>query len=186
MYGIVWWWCVDAFVIYSALMLDLGLLMHKLSKFFVRSIATEPLLISFTVCTLQQVLDRLRCFPIQPVLSPTLLSDRPEDQTEGEYEEQEPEAVEELETEELMRSMASKLSPATRFRWRRSRWLRYCPVALADGKLVPGKAEFTVSYVSPLLFFLDFVWLVSFSCCMLKEHIFWTPAHLFLASPIPQ
>lgn len=148
---------MDAFVIYSALMLDLGLLMHKLIKFFVRSIATEPLLISFTVCTLQQVLDRLRCFPIQPVLSPTLLSDRPEDQTEGEYEEQEPEAVEELETEELMRSMASKLSPATRFRWRRSRWLRYCPVALADGKLVPGKAEFTASYVSPPLFFLDFV-----------------------------
>jgi len=81
-----------------------------------------------------------------------LLSDQSEEQLEGGDEDEdveaevEPEPVEDLETEELMRLMASKLTPAARFRWRRSRWLRYCPVALADGILLPGKTEFTVSY----------------------------------------
>jgi len=97
---------------------------------------------------LQQVLDRLSCFPIRPAVLPTLLSEQPENQQEEVDEEPEPELEQpdDLETEELMRSMASKLTPSARFRWRRSRWLRYCPVALADGDMVPGKTEFTVSY----------------------------------------
>jgi len=93
---------------------------------------------------LQELLQRLSCFTIRPAVLPTLLSEQPEDQPEEDIvEEMEPEDVE---TEELMRSAASKLTPSARFRWRRSRWLRYCPVALADGMLLPGKAEYTVSY----------------------------------------
>ena len=98
------------------------------------------------VVTLQQLLDRLRCFPVRPAVLPTILSDQPEDQQEEVDEEAEAEPAEDLEMEELMRSMASKLSPSARYHWRRSRWLRYCPVALADGNMVPGKTEFTVSY----------------------------------------
>ncbi|XP_077409567.1 adenylate kinase 9 isoform X2 [Vanacampus margaritifer] len=32
------------------------------------------------------------------------------------------------------------------FRWRRSRWGRSCPVALKEGRLVPGKPEFSVGF----------------------------------------
>ena len=31
-----------------------------------------------------------------------------------------------------------------RFRWRRSRWGRFCPVQLAEGNMVTGKMEFSV------------------------------------------
>jgi len=97
---------------------------------------------------LQQLLDRLSCFSIRPAVLPTLLAEPPEDhQEEGdEVVEVEAEPVEDVETEELMRSLASKRSPSARFRWRRSRWLRSCPVALADGIIAPGKSEFAVSY----------------------------------------
>jgi len=101
---------------------------------------------------LQQLLQRLSCFPVRPAVLPTLLSDQPEDQPEEDNEEVEPELVEDVETEELMRSVASKLTPSARFRWRRSRWLRHCPVALADGVLMPGKPECAVSYAIPCLF----------------------------------
>ena len=97
---------------------------------------------------LQQVSDRLSCFPIRPAVLPTVLSEPPEEQAEEDDEEpMEAEPTEELETDELMRSMATRLTPSARFRWRRSRWLRTCPVALADGHLVAGKTDFTVSYV---------------------------------------
>jgi len=101
-------------------------------------------------CSLQELLNRLGCFPMRPAVLPTLLSDQPEDEDEDEEEDEEVEPevepAEDIETEELMRSIASRLTPAARFRWRRSRWLRHCPVALADGILTPGKAEYTVSY----------------------------------------
>ena len=83
---------------------------------------------------------------------PTVLSDQPEDHPDIENEEMEPELAEDVDTEELMRSMASKLTPSARFRWRRSRWLRHCPVSLADGNIVPGKAEYAVSYAISRLF----------------------------------
>jgi len=69
-----------------------------------------------------------------------------EEGEEGEEEEEAAyESVEDMETEELMRSLSSKFAPSAHHRWRRSRWLRNCPVALADGKIVPGKVEFTVA-----------------------------------------
>ena len=33
------------------------------------------------------------------------------------------------------------------FRWRRSKWGRYCPVELAQGNLVPGQMKFAVGLV---------------------------------------
>jgi len=120
---------------------------------------------------LQQLLERLSCFPIRPAVLPILLSDQPEDQQEEVDEELEPEPeaepAEDLETEELMRSMASKLTPSARYRWRRSRWLRHCPIALADGYIVPGKTEFTVSYDALFLLnmFLFCLHFCSTFCC---------------------
>ena len=58
------------------------------------------------------------------------------------------EVPEDIDTDELMRSLAPKEMVAPRYRWRRSRWLRYCPVALAEGNLAQGKPEFAVRCVS--------------------------------------
>lgn len=91
----------------------------------------------------QDLLGILKCFPIQPAILPIPLVVPEID----EGDEAEPEPVEDLETEELMRTYSSKFVPSIRYRWRRSRWLRNCPVALADGDIVPGKTEFTVAYV---------------------------------------
>jgi len=57
---------------------------------------------------------------------------------------EEEEIPEEIDTDELMRSLASKQMVAPRFRWRRSRWLRNCPVALQEGNIIPGKPDLAV------------------------------------------
>lgn len=92
---------------------------------------------------LQDLLGILKCFPIQPAILPLPLVVPEID----EGDEAEPEPVDDLETEELMRTYSSKFVPSIRYRWRRSRWLRNCPVALADGDIIPGKTEFTVALV---------------------------------------
>jgi adenylate/nucleoside-diphosphate kinase len=43
-----------------------------------------------------------------------------------------------------MRSLAPKMMVAPRYRWKRSRWMRSCPVALHEGNVMPGKPEFAV------------------------------------------
>ena len=53
---------------------------------------------------------------------------------------------EDIDTDELMRTLAPKKFVAPRPRWRRSRWLQYCPVAMAEGNLLKGKPEFAVRY----------------------------------------
>ena len=38
-----------------------------------------------------------------------------------------------------------------KFRWRRSKWGRYCPVELAQGNMVPGRMEFAVGLVHKII-----------------------------------
>lgn len=38
--------------------------------------------------------------------------------------------------EELLRTLAAYQMPAPRYRWRRSKWKRICPVALKEGKIL--------------------------------------------------
>ncbi len=78
-------------------------------------------------------MSRLGCFVLRPAAVPQRLLD-PEDD----------EIPEDAETDELMRALGPKLMVAPRFRWRRSRWLRYCPVAMSEGNMIPGKPEFAV------------------------------------------
>ena len=80
---------------------------------------------------LQELLSRLKCFKIQPASTVNRLVDTEEE-----------EGIDDVETDELMRTLGPKNMVAPRYRWRRSRWLRYCPVALGEGNIVPGKAEF--------------------------------------------
>jgi len=67
-----------------------------------------------------------------------------EDEDEEVEEEQEPEAFDIEDSDELMRTVGGRNMAVPKFCWRRSRWGRYCPVALRNGHWTPGKAEFSV------------------------------------------
>lgn len=84
-------------------------------------------------CQIQQLMSRLDCFVLRKAAVPRRLHD-PEDE----------ELPEEIDTDELMRTLAPKQMVAPRYRWRRSRWLRNCPVALFEGNLIAGKPEYAV------------------------------------------
>uniref|UniRef100_A0A3Q1CXD4 Nucleoside-diphosphate kinase n=1 Tax=Amphiprion ocellaris TaxID=80972 RepID=A0A3Q1CXD4_AMPOC len=60
------------------------------------------------------------------------------------------ELTEDVDTEELLRIMSSSNTVAPGFRWRRSRWGRTCPVALKEGKVIPGTPEFSVGFQDKL------------------------------------
>ena len=85
---------------------------------------------------LQELMLRLNCFVLRPAAVPIRLLDPDDD-----------EIAEDVDPDELMRTLAPKKMVAPRFRWRRSRWMRNCPVALAEGNIVPGKPEFAVRFV---------------------------------------
>ena len=78
-------------------------------------------------------MSRLQCFVLRPAAIASRLLDMEDD-----------EIPEDIDTDELMRTIAPKRMVAPRYRWRRSRWLRYCPVSLAEGSLSMGKPEFAV------------------------------------------
>ncbi|XP_068433457.1 adenylate kinase 9 isoform X2 [Clinocottus analis] len=60
------------------------------------------------------------------------------------------ELPEDIETEDLLRIMSSSGTVVPGFRWRRSRWGRICPVALKEGKIIPGKPELSVGFQDKL------------------------------------
>lgn len=81
----------------------------------------------------KELMSRLACFVLRPAAIPIRLQD-------GEEEE----LPDEIDTDDLLRSLAPKQMVAPRHRWRRSKWGRYCPVSLAEGNLLLGKPEFGV------------------------------------------
>lgn len=93
-----------------------------------------------TVPVPQELLSRMDCFVLHRAAVPLRLAD-PEDE----------EINEDTETDDLMRQLGPKRMVAPRYRWRRSKWLRNCPVALADGNLLQGKPEFAVRYRGAVL-----------------------------------
>uniref|UniRef100_A0A672GWK8 (d)CMP kinase n=1 Tax=Salarias fasciatus TaxID=181472 RepID=A0A672GWK8_SALFA len=50
-----------------------------------------------------------------------------------------------LHQEDVLRNLSSR-SVVPGFKWRRSRWGQTCPVALKEGKVIHGKAEFSVGF----------------------------------------
>ncbi|XP_075315081.1 adenylate kinase 9 [Odontesthes bonariensis] len=85
------------------------------------------------------VMSRLGAMAIKPVAVPVLLHHSDDE-----------ELPESIDTEELLRIMLSKKIVAPGFRWRRSRWGRTCPVALKEGKIVPGRPEFSLGFQDKL------------------------------------
>lgn len=87
----------------------------------------------------KQLMQKLTTFVLRPAAVVTRLND-PEEE----------EMPEDMDTEELLRSFGPRQMVAPRYRWRRSRWLRNCPVALHEGNILPGKPEFTVSFLDKI------------------------------------
>ncbi|KAM4529308.1 adenylate kinase 9 [Fundulus diaphanus] len=88
---------------------------------------------------LLSVMTRLETMAIKRVSVPVLLSQYVDE-----------ELGDTMETEHLLRFMSSIRTVAPGFRWRRSRWGSTCPVALKEGKIIPGKPEFSVSFQDKL------------------------------------
>ncbi|MGH0164644.1 UNVERIFIED_CONTAM: hypothetical protein FKN15_057830 [Acipenser sinensis] len=57
---------------------------------------------------------------------------------------------EEIDTEELLRTLSASNMVAPRYRWRRSRWGRACPVALKQGHIIMGKPNFSVGFLDKI------------------------------------
>ncbi|XP_034436680.1 adenylate kinase 9-like [Hippoglossus hippoglossus] len=84
------------------------------------------------------VMSRLGSLGIKRVSIPILLHQADED------------LPEEADTGDLLRHMSSSKPVAPGFRWRRSRWGQTCPVALKEGRVVPGQPELSVSFQDKL------------------------------------
>ncbi|MBN3315008.1 KAD9 kinase, partial [Atractosteus spatula] len=63
---------------------------------------------------------------------------------------EEEELPEEIDNEELLRTLSSSKMVAPGYRWRRSRWGRACPVALKQGNVIMGKPEFSVGFLDKI------------------------------------
>ncbi|XP_078460274.1 adenylate kinase 9 [Lampetra planeri] len=55
-----------------------------------------------------------------------------------------------LDPDEVLRAVSGWQRPGARHRWRRSRWGAVCPVALQQGNLKIGKAEFAISFLDKM------------------------------------
>ncbi|XP_047429649.1 adenylate kinase 9 [Mugil cephalus] len=84
------------------------------------------------------VMSRLGTLAINRVAIPVLLHQTDE------------ELPEDVDTEELLRTMSASKTVVPGFRWRRSRWGQTCPVALKEGDVIPGKPEFSVGFQDKL------------------------------------
>ncbi|KAE8602715.1 hypothetical protein XENTR_v10014094 [Xenopus tropicalis] len=63
---------------------------------------------------------------------------------------EEEETLQETDTDQLLRLLASSSMIAPRYRWRRSRWGQTCPVALKEGFIKRGLVEFAVSFLDKM------------------------------------
>ncbi|XP_038656937.1 adenylate kinase 9 [Scyliorhinus canicula] len=68
------------------------------------------------------------------------------------HDDEEEETPEEIDDEDLFRSVAVLKRTAPGYRWRRSKWGRACPVSLFEGNIVMGKLQFSASYLDKMYF----------------------------------
>ncbi|XP_075801076.1 adenylate kinase 9 [Microtus pennsylvanicus] len=55
-----------------------------------------------------------------------------------------------IDTEDLFRTLSSYKLIAPRYRWCRSKWGRSCPMALKDGNICSGSADYSVSFLGKM------------------------------------
>lgn len=87
----------------------------------------------------QQIITKLQLFGLAPAAVLQRLYDEDE---EGEN------AEEIIDMDDMMKPYSVKKIKASQYPWRKSRWGKNCPVALYEGNVIPGKAEYAVRYVN--------------------------------------
>ncbi|KAM9354982.1 adenylate kinase 9 [Pholidichthys leucotaenia] len=92
-----------------------------------------------TEVLLSSVMSRLGSLAVKPVSIPVCLN---------EFDDKE--LPDELDTVDIFRIMSSTRTVAPGFRWRRSRWGGTCPVALKEGEVIPGNANFCIGFQDKL------------------------------------
>ncbi|KAK7133640.1 hypothetical protein R3I94_015495 [Phoxinus phoxinus] len=88
---------------------------------------------------------------------------------------EDPELADQMDMEELFRTLSSWRNVAPGFHWRRSRWSCNCPVALIEGRVVKGIPEFAVG-------FMDKIYILSSQSALQK---FTANPRCYLLPPIP-
>ena len=83
---------------------------------------------------MQALLIKLTSLAIPRALAPKKL-------ISGEDDEEEPEGID---SDMFLQQLSESETLHPNFRWRRSRWGRFCPVELAKGNMVLGRMEFSV------------------------------------------
>ncbi|XP_039548114.1 adenylate kinase 9-like isoform X2 [Pimephales promelas] len=63
---------------------------------------------------------------------------------------EDPELADQMDMEELFRTLSTCRNVAPGFHWRRSRWSCNCPVALKEGRVVKGRPEFAVGFMDKI------------------------------------
>ncbi|XP_064400448.1 adenylate kinase 9-like [Halichondria panicea] len=88
----------------------------------------------------QSLLIRLHSMGLSRCPSPLHLVDpnEGEEETEG------------IDNNQFLQQLSEMNNILSKFRWRRSKWGRYCPVELSQGNLVPGKMEFAVGFMDKM------------------------------------
>lgn len=90
---------------------------------------------------IKQLITRLETHVISKAARPMRLSDPLEISEEEALNNQ----GEQMETEELMQNVTVQRNLSSKFKWRRSKWLRYCPVSLKNGQILEGRAEYAAA-----------------------------------------
>jgi adenylate/nucleoside-diphosphate kinase len=93
---------------------------------------------------IKQLIERLNNFHVHKACKVLRLSDAkdiPEEEVAASLSDS-------IETEEMIQNLIIQKRLSPKFKWRRSKWLRYCPVSLKNGALVEGRSEFAAAYVS--------------------------------------
>jgi adenylate/nucleoside-diphosphate kinase len=87
---------------------------------------------------IKQLIERLNNFHVHKAAKVLRLSDAkdiPEEEVAASLSDS-------IETEEMIQNLVIQKRLSPKFKWRRSKFLRYCPVSLKNGSLVEGRPEF--------------------------------------------
>jgi adenylate/nucleoside-diphosphate kinase len=91
---------------------------------------------------IKQLMDRLDVFIIRKATKSLRLNDPVEVQSDEDGVVQQ---LEPIDAEELMQSVTVQARISPKFKWRRSKWLKYCPVSLRNGSIVDGRPEYAAT-----------------------------------------
>ena len=89
---------------------------------------------------IKQLMERLNMFIIRKATKAKRLNE-PAEQLTDEDGTVIPQQLDPVDAEELLNTAAVQDRIAAKYKWKRSKWLKYCPVSLRNGSIVDGRPE---------------------------------------------